>query len=95
MLGMKTYRQNHIDACRARVDAGLRTYRKQVGTTAVKEFAHRVFNDQLLPLDYMFGHRRAGVETGSIWPGPISCDSPSRFSPSWRRSTGEARGAMS
>lgn len=31
MLGMKTYSQDYIDACRARVDVDLRAYRKQAG----------------------------------------------------------------
>ena len=31
MLGMKRYSKEYIDACRARVDADLRAYRKQVG----------------------------------------------------------------
>jgi hypothetical protein len=31
MLGMKTYSKKYIDACRARVGAALRTYRKQAG----------------------------------------------------------------
>jgi hypothetical protein len=30
MLGMKTYPRDYIDSCRARVDADLRAYRKQV-----------------------------------------------------------------
>ena len=31
MLGMKTYSQGYIDACRARVDAGVRAYRSSTG----------------------------------------------------------------
>jgi hypothetical protein len=31
MLGMKKYARDYIDACRARVDADVRAYRKQVG----------------------------------------------------------------
>lgn len=41
MLGMKTYTQSYIDACRARVDADLRAYRKQVGKAPSSEFAVR------------------------------------------------------
>ncbi len=37
MLGMKTYGQDYIDACRARVEANLRAYRKQVGKALTKE----------------------------------------------------------
>jgi len=62
MLGMKTYSQGYIDACRARVDAGVRAYRKQAGKSPSGEFEHRFFNDQVLLLDYMFVHRLAGIE---------------------------------
>ena len=62
MLGMKTYTQDYIDACRARVDADLRAYRKQVGKAPSKEFEVRFFNDQVLLLDYMFVHRLSGIE---------------------------------
>jgi len=59
---MKTYSQGYIDACRARVDAGVRAYRKQAGKSPSGEFEHRFFNDQVLLLDYMFVHRLAGIE---------------------------------
>ena len=62
MLGMKTYSQDYIDACRARVEANLRAYRKQVGKTPAKEFEDRFFKDQVLLLDYMFVHRLSGIE---------------------------------
>jgi hypothetical protein len=62
MLGMKTYPPKYIDACRARVDADLRAYRKQVGKAPSKEFEARFFNDQVLLLDYMFVHRLTGIE---------------------------------
>lgn len=62
MLGMKTYSRDYINACRARVDAGLRAYRKQFGNTPSKEFEHRFFSDQILLLDYMFVHRLSGIE---------------------------------
>jgi len=62
MLGMKTYSQDYIDACRARVEANLRAYRKQVGKAPAKEFEARFFNDQVLLLDYMFVHRLTGIE---------------------------------
>ena len=41
MLGMKTCTQDYIDACRTRVDADLRAYRKQVGKAPSKEFEAR------------------------------------------------------
>ena len=62
MLGMKTYTQDYIDACRARVGADLRAYRKQVGKAPSKEFEVRFFNDQVLLLDHMFVHRLPGIE---------------------------------
>ena len=62
MLGMKKYSQEYIDACRMRVDAGLRAYRRQVGNEPSKEFEVRFFNDQVLVLEYMFEHRLSGIE---------------------------------
>ena len=62
MLGMKTYTRGYIDACRARVEADLRAYRKQVGKAPSKEFEVRFFNDQVLLLDHMFVHRLPGIE---------------------------------
>ena len=59
---MKKYSKDYIAACRARVDADLRTYRKQVGNAPSKEFEARFFNDQVLLLDYMFVHRLTGIE---------------------------------
>src|SRR5947199_7688097 len=59
---MKTYPREYIDACRARVDADLRAYRKQVGNAPSKEFEARFFNDMVLLLDYMFVHRLTGIE---------------------------------
>src|SRR5438094_7070691 len=62
MLGMKTYSQDYINACRARAEANLRAYRKQVGKAPTKEFEDRFFKDQVLLLDYMFVHRLSGIE---------------------------------
>src|SRR5438094_2258416 len=62
VLGMKKYSKDYIAACRARVDADLRTYRKQVGNAPSKEFEARFFNDLVLLLDYMFVHRLTGIE---------------------------------
>ena len=62
MLGMKRYSRNYIDACRARVEADVRAYRKQVGKAPSKEFEVRFFNDQVLLLDHMFVHRLPGIE---------------------------------
>src|SRR5205823_11939915 len=62
MLGMKKYPKAYIAACRARVEANLRAYRRQVGRKASQEFEARFFNDQVLLLDYMFAHRLSGIE---------------------------------
>src|SRR5205809_113820 len=62
MLGMKKYPKSYIAACRARVEANLRAYRREVGQKASKEFENRFFNDQVLLLDYMFVHRLSGIE---------------------------------
>jgi hypothetical protein len=62
MLGMKAYSQEYIDACRARVEADLRAYRKQVGKAPNADFEHRFFNAQVLLLDHMFVHRLTGAE---------------------------------
>src|SRR5439155_20286970 len=62
MLGMKSYPKAYIAACRARVEANLRAYRREVGQKASKELENRFFNDQVLLLDYMFVHRLSGIE---------------------------------
>src|SRR5436189_3802244 len=62
MLGMKKYPKSYIAACRARVEANLRAYRREVGQKASKEFENRFFNDMVLLLDYMFVHRLTGIE---------------------------------
>jgi hypothetical protein len=61
MLAMKRYSKYYIQDCRARVEAGIREFRKRAGSMASKEFEHRFFNDQVLVLDYMFAHRMMGV----------------------------------
>ncbi len=62
MLGMKTYPKDYIDACRGRIEADVRAYRKQVGKEGGGEFEVRFFNDLVLVLDRMFVHRLAGLE---------------------------------
>jgi len=62
MLGMKKYTQDYIHACRVRVDADLRAYRRQVGKAPCKEFEARFFNGQVLLLDHMFVHRLMVIE---------------------------------
>ncbi len=45
MLGMKTYSQDYINACRTRVEANLRAYRKQVGKAQSEEFEDLFFKN--------------------------------------------------
>src|SRR5437667_10797398 len=59
---MKKYSKDYIAACRARVDADLRTYRKQVGNAPSKEFEARFFNDLVLLWDYMLVHGLTSIE---------------------------------
>jgi hypothetical protein len=59
---MKRYSRDYIDACRARVEADLRAYRRQVGKAPNDDFEVRFFNSQMLLLDHMFVHRLAGIE---------------------------------
>ncbi len=62
MLGMKKYEKKYIAACRARVEANLGAYRKQVGKARSKDFEARYFPDQVLLLDHMFVHGLTGIE---------------------------------
>ncbi len=62
MLGMKNYTKDYVAACRERVEADLKAYRKQVGKEPNKDFETRFFNAQVLVLEHMFVHRLAGVE---------------------------------
>lgn len=62
MLGMKTYPKEYVSACKQRVDANLKAWRKQCGKSPDPDFEARYFNDQVLLLDFMFVHRLAGVE---------------------------------
>ncbi len=72
MLAVKTYAQEYIDECRARMDAQLATYKKVVsaaGTdkasstrSAVEAFAPLFFNNLTLVLDAYFVHRTRAIE---------------------------------
>jgi hypothetical protein len=46
MLGMKAYRKDYIDPCRA-VDAGLGAYRRHIGKAVSEELEHHFFNDRV------------------------------------------------
>ena len=67
MLGMKKYDQSYIDACRSKVEADLRAYRKVVGKGkpadgAARDFESTFFNNLVIKLEYMFVHRLSGTE---------------------------------
>jgi len=65
VLAAKTYPQDHIDACRARMDAQLATYRTLAASAdpaAVEAFAPVLFANLVLALDGGFVHRTRGVE---------------------------------
>lgn len=62
MLGMKTYRDDYISACRARIEQNVKAYDELRLGAAAGVFEARFFNDQLLLLDYMFVHRLSGIE---------------------------------
>src|SRR5437660_12364263 len=58
MLGMKSYERNYVDACRAKVDADVRAFKK----SGSKELETTFFNNLVLKLDYMSVHRLTGIE---------------------------------
>ena len=58
MLGMKTYEKDYVDACRAKIDADVRAF-KRAGS---KELETTFFNNMVLKLEYMFVHRLTGIE---------------------------------
>jgi hypothetical protein len=60
MLGIKTYTQEYIYACRARVESDLAAYRNLVSKNDAFESAF--FNNMVLLLDYLFVHRLRTVE---------------------------------
>lgn len=75
MLAVKTYSQEYIDACRARVERQLSAYRKLVATArkqggadatpadaALESFEPVFFNNMVLILDSYFTHRTRAIE---------------------------------
>jgi hypothetical protein len=70
MLGMKTYPQKYIDACRQRVDADVAAYGKLASSARSKGASAKAlasleatfFNNLVLVLDYLFVHRLRTVE---------------------------------
>ncbi|MBM2809344.1 MAG: hypothetical protein HW416_103 [Chloroflexi bacterium] len=74
MLGMRTYTQDYIDACRSRVDSALSVYRnlvmaardhpsdKTLPDPRLEAFEATFFNNMILVLDYLFVHRLRTVE---------------------------------
>jgi hypothetical protein len=70
MLGMKSYPQGYIDACRKRIDADVAAYgsataKMRNGKTpdsTFEAFEVTFFNNMVLLLDYFFVHRLTGIE---------------------------------
>ena len=58
MLGMKTYERAYVDACRTKIDADVRTFKK----SGAKGLETPFFNNLVLKLEYMFVHRLSGIE---------------------------------
>ena len=72
MLAVKTYPQDYIDDCRAKMDAQLDAYKALVaavgkakapaGRSAVESFEPLFFNNLVLVLDAYFMHRTRAIE---------------------------------
>jgi hypothetical protein len=68
MLGMKTYPQDYVDACRRRVAAQVAAYRELSSVagpeagSALAAFEPELFNNLVLVLDSCFVHRLRTVE---------------------------------
>src|SRR4051812_41139728 len=60
MLGMKSYPQVYIDACRARVESDIAAYRDLGDPTP--EFEAVFYNNMVLKLEMMFVHRLLTME---------------------------------
>ena len=66
MLGVSTYSQDYIDACRTAVDAQLAAYAELTAAAgdaaAIAAFEPRFLNHMVLALDFYFCHRLRGKE---------------------------------
>jgi hypothetical protein len=66
MLGVRTYKQDYIDACRSRVNADISAYKTLVNGQGeinnTEALEARFFNNMVLVLDHFFVHRLRGVE---------------------------------
>jgi len=58
MLGMKTYERGYVNACRAKIDADVRAFKR----FAAKGLETTFFNNLVLKMEYMFVHRFSGIE---------------------------------
>lgn len=62
MPGMKTYPENYIADCKAKLEADLQAYRLQVGNALDEDFSVRFFNNLVLVMNYMFITRSSDIE---------------------------------
>ena len=58
MLGMKTYEREYVNACRAKIDADVRVFKR----SGAKGLETTFFNNLVLKMEYMFVHRFSGIE---------------------------------
>jgi len=58
MLGMKTYERDYVSACRAKIDADVRVFKR----SGAKGLETTFFNNLVLKMEYMFVHRFSGIE---------------------------------
>ena len=58
MLGMKTYERGYVNACRAKIDADVRVFKR----SGAKGLETTFFNNLVLKMEYMFVHRFSGIE---------------------------------
>ena len=58
MLGMKTYERGYVNACRAKIDADVRAFKR----SGAKGLETTFFNNLVLKMEYMFVHRFSGIE---------------------------------
>jgi len=55
---MKTYEREYVNACRAKIDADVRVFKR----SGAKGLETTFFNNLVLKMEYMFVHRFSGIE---------------------------------